>query len=93
VVESQGLEMLDDHHYTATALGHGEWARRALQVIQSKGWFPGTAIAIRMPDKPLGRRPAAGTQPFLILYADPRPGAPASFVNPLGRSQAGLIGW
>lgn len=95
VVESQGLEMLDDHHYTATALGHGEWAKRALQVIQTKGWFPGTsAISIRLPVRSAADpRSAAGPRASLILYADPRTGMPVLFVNPLGQRKAAFTGW
>lgn len=47
VVDSKGIQMLDDHHYTATTQGQGEWAKRAIAIIQENNWFPvgGTAIA------------------------------------------------
>jgi hypothetical protein len=96
LVESQGLEMLDDHHYTATALGHGEWAKRAAAVIQSKGWFPGTvSIAPRGRGADMGAGPStgsgtavlrAGSQgPALILYPATRTGRGGVIVNTLGR--------
>jgi hypothetical protein len=90
LVESQGLEMLDDHHYTATALGHGEWAKRALAVIQAKGWFPGTvSIMARGPRPAPGKPYLAGVVgdagPALILYAIPQAGRTDIFANGLGR--------
>lgn len=45
LVESQGLEMLDDHHYTVTR-GQVEWARRAVEIYKAKGYFPSTTAAI-----------------------------------------------
>jgi hypothetical protein len=88
LVESQGVEMLDDHHYTATALGHGEWAKRALAAIQAKGWFPGSvSILARGPEPTPGRlRLVAGAAgPTLILYPITRGGGGEFFVNALGR--------
>ena len=91
LVESQGLEMLDDHHYTATALGHGTWAKRALAVIQSKGWFPGTvSILARGPERSAGKQGffGAGAQgQFLILAPSADPGAPDILMNVIGQKE------
>jgi hypothetical protein len=45
-VDSKGIQMLDDHHYTGD-VGQGEWAKRAIAVIQANKFFPvaGTGIA------------------------------------------------
>jgi len=88
LVESQGLEMLDDHHYTATALGHGEWAKRALAVIQSNGWFPdGATFLARAPEPREGRLKLVNGEggPTLILYPAMGSGSTDIFVNILGR--------
>ncbi|MDB5049493.1 MAG: hypothetical protein JWO30_2564 [Fibrobacteres bacterium] len=47
LVESEGLEMLDDHHYVTGPTGQGEWARRAVAIIKEKGFFPSTLMTIR----------------------------------------------
>ena len=88
LVESQGLEMLDDHHYTATALGHGEWARRSLEIIKSKGWFPGAAgISIR-PIHPIGTPERAAGRP----QASDRDGGALRILFPSGDFPADALG-
>lgn len=65
LVESQGLEMLDDHHYVTGPTGQGEWARRAMEVIKANGFFPANLSAIvpwpdgYKPGDEAGRRGAA----------------------------------
>ena len=48
VVDSKGIQMRDDHHYTGD-VGQGEFAKRAIALIQSKNFFPsaGSSIALR----------------------------------------------
>lgn len=43
-INSVGIEMLDDHHYTAVK-GQGEFAKRIITTMQTKGWFPGATSA------------------------------------------------
>jgi hypothetical protein len=45
-VDSKGIEMLDNHHYTGTK-GEPEFARRAIAAIQANHFFPaGTGLAL-----------------------------------------------
>jgi hypothetical protein len=44
-VNSVGIEMLDDHHYTANK-GQPEWAKRAIAQIQANKWFPPAAAGV-----------------------------------------------
>jgi hypothetical protein len=47
-VDSRGIEMLDDHHYS-TPVGQPEFAKRVADILHAKGWFPtggNTGIAI-----------------------------------------------
>lgn len=48
VVDSKGIQMLDDHHYVATANGQPVWAQRAITIIQTNKWFPGGTSAIAL---------------------------------------------
>lgn len=57
-VDSKGIAMLDDHHYQSNPQGQGEWAKRAVAVIQSKAWFPPPAASSVV--RPL---PASQAQP------------------------------
>ena len=45
VVDSKGITMLDDHHYSADK-GQPEWAKRALAIIQTNKWFPAAGSAV-----------------------------------------------
>jgi hypothetical protein len=47
VVDSKGIQMLDDHHYTAN-VGQPEWAKRAVAIIQANKWLPGSAASIAL---------------------------------------------
>jgi Carbohydrate esterase, sialic acid-specific acetylesterase len=38
LVPTDGLSMQDDHHFDLA--GYKEWCKRALQIMQDKGWFP-----------------------------------------------------
>ncbi|HKP96043.1 MAG TPA: sialate O-acetylesterase [Fibrobacteria bacterium] len=62
-VNSQGIRMLDDHHYTGNT-GQQEWAKRAIAVIQANNWFPPGATAIRIAAP--GSRAAALQGPWLL---------------------------
>ncbi len=46
LVESSGLEMLDDHHYVMGPTGQGEWSKRAMALIKANGYFPNTSTAL-----------------------------------------------
>ncbi|MDB5105921.1 MAG: hypothetical protein JWP91_3610 [Fibrobacteres bacterium] len=48
LVDSKGIAMLDNHHYTGDK-GQQEWARRAVAVIQANKFFPGSATGIAIP--------------------------------------------
>ncbi len=60
-VNSQGIPMLDDHHYKADK-GQPEWASRAVAVIQANKFFPtgSAAISVSAP-----RHAAAFSGPWL----------------------------
>lgn len=45
VIDSKGLDMLDNHHYTAVK-GQGEWSRRAIAGIQANKFFPPNAAGV-----------------------------------------------
>ena len=47
-VNSVGIPMRDDHHYTPD-VGQPEFAKRVVAVIQSKGWGPGASSALFRP--------------------------------------------
>jgi hypothetical protein len=47
VVDTKGITMLDNHHFTADK-GQPEWAKRAIALIQGNGLFPGTATALAL---------------------------------------------
>jgi hypothetical protein len=38
LVPTEGIAMQDDHHFNLD--GQKEWSRRALEIMQQKGWFP-----------------------------------------------------
>lgn len=69
IVDSRGIEMRDDHHYTF--YGHAEWCRRAIAILGKKKWFPppGARPARPRPPKPAPvrvvrpRRPAPPPEP------------------------------
>lgn len=44
-VNSVGVTMLDDHHYSADK-GQPEWAKRAFALIQNNKWYPATSASI-----------------------------------------------
>jgi hypothetical protein len=44
-INSVGIAMADDHHYTTTDPGRPEFSRRVVAMIQSKNWFPPPSIA------------------------------------------------
>ena len=46
VVDTKGIQMLDDHHFVATANGQPVWAQRAIAILQANNWMPGGASAI-----------------------------------------------
>jgi Carbohydrate esterase, sialic acid-specific acetylesterase len=46
VIDSKGIEMLDDHHYTV--VGQGEFAKRGISIIQTNKWLPGMSTSIRI---------------------------------------------
>jgi hypothetical protein len=65
-IPSNGIQMLDDHHYTGN-VGQVEFAKRTVAAIQSKGWFPppsGTTLSI----SPV-RRTAASSQPASLSWS------------------------
>jgi hypothetical protein len=45
VIDSKGIEMMDNHHYTAIK-GQGEWARRAIVAIQANQYFPPNSAGV-----------------------------------------------
>ena len=48
MIPSQGIPMMDNHHYAAK-VGQVEFAKRTVTVIQQKAWFPpqaGTTISV-----------------------------------------------
>jgi hypothetical protein len=53
-VNTVGITMLDDHHYTANG-GQPEWAKRAIAQIQANKWFPPAAagVAVSAPAHPV----------------------------------------
>jgi hypothetical protein len=53
VVDSKGIAMLDEHHYSADK-GQPEWAKRAIALIQSNKWFPGAASTVLAGPRPQG---------------------------------------
>jgi hypothetical protein len=46
-VDTKGIQMLDDHHYTAKT-GQGEFAKRVVTIIQTNNWLPGAGTAVRL---------------------------------------------
>jgi hypothetical protein len=44
-VNTVGITMLDDHHFTADK-GQPEWAKRAIAAIQTNKWFPPAAAGV-----------------------------------------------
>jgi Carbohydrate esterase, sialic acid-specific acetylesterase len=71
-ISSVGIEMLDDHHYTAVK-GQGEFAKRIITTMQTKGWFPGSTSSILVMPKSEPRN--AGMQnamPRLIVGPNAR---------------------
>jgi hypothetical protein len=69
-VDSKGISMLDDHHYTADK-GQPEWAKRAVAIIKTKAWFPPPATASIVMPKPtaqitLAIRPTNSQAIYLI---------------------------
>jgi hypothetical protein len=44
-INSVGIAMADDHHYTVGGTGEPEFARRVVDTIQSMNWFPPPTIA------------------------------------------------
>ncbi len=59
-INSVGIDMLDDHHYTATK-GQPEFAKRLAAMIQTKSWFPppSSSANIAMPLVKAGKTPEA----------------------------------
>jgi hypothetical protein len=47
-VDSKGVTMLDNHHYTGDK-GQQEWAKRAIAAIQANNFFPTTGANIAIP--------------------------------------------
>jgi len=43
-INSVGIAMADDHHYTTTDPGRPEFSRRVVAMIKSKNWFPPPSI-------------------------------------------------
>jgi len=64
IVDSRGIEMADDHHYTFP--GHIEWSRRAVAVIAKKRWLP----------PPGARKPAPPPKPVPVARTPPKPYVP-----------------
>jgi Carbohydrate esterase, sialic acid-specific acetylesterase len=58
-INSVGIAMADDHHYTTTDPGRPEFSRRVVAMIKSKNWFPPPSIASAIDN----RRGAAAVTP------------------------------
>jgi|GEM_PF-4142063 len=61
-VDSRGIDMLDDHHYSAD-VGQVEWAKRAIGLLQTNSWFPvtaGASIVAARRKLSIGTTPAIG---------------------------------
>lgn len=73
LIPSQGIPMMDDHHYAAK-VGQVEFAKRIVAAIQQKGWFPPNSGASIV-------APAPGRQAVLVRGGDAgiRRGAVAIF--------------
>lgn len=56
VVDTKGITMLDDHHFSADK-GQPEWAKRALALIQANNWFPAAGSAVLGSPSISGRAP------------------------------------
>ncbi|HLP41039.1 MAG TPA: sialate O-acetylesterase, partial [Fibrobacteria bacterium] len=64
-VDSRSIEMLDDHHYTAVK-GQGEWARRAVSILQTRSWMPAPTSMSLAPRRAGGN---ASERPTLVYLA------------------------
>lgn len=66
-VNSVGVTMLDDHHYSSDK-GQPEWAKRAFALIQNNKWYPASATSFIATSQP--RRLSGSAMPTLEFFPE-----------------------